>query len=344
MTDLVVGGGAVGSLIAWALASGGRDVAVVRRGQEVEAAPADIVVAGPGGERRSSRITSVGRPRDLSTAPELIVFAVKVPDLAAAAASCGAWPGTPSLTIENGVGAEAIVAGARQDAALIAGSVTASVDVAPDGMVTRLNRGGIGLAPVRGDVEGLITALARAFDAAGLRSAKIDDAAAMKWSKLLANLVGNASSGIVDRSPAELYEDSSVFALERRQLLEALAVMRRLGVSPIALPGADIRLLSLAIRLPSAISRPILQRVVRGARGGKDPSLRVQARSGSGPSEIDWLNGAVASAAEELGGSAPINRRLTTLFHEVLEDPARRAWFRDRPDRFVEAMGAAVAP
>jgi 2-dehydropantoate 2-reductase len=108
----------------------------------------------------------------------------------------------------------------------------------------------------------------------------------------------------------------------------------------VALPGADARLLAVGIRLPPVLVRPILRRVVVGARGGKDPSLRLHATSGSGPSEVDWLNGAVADAAEKLGGAAPVNRRLTTLLHEVLDDPARREWFSGRPDRLVEAVEA----
>jgi 2-dehydropantoate 2-reductase len=339
MTDLVVGGGAVGSLIAWALATGGRDVAIVRRSKEGGAGPAEVAVIDPGGERHTATVTEVARPDDLATAPELIVFAVKMFDLDAAAASCAVWPSAAALTVSNGVGAEEIVAAVRPKAGLIAGSVTASVERAGDGTVTRLNRGGIGLAPVRGEVDGLMADLVSAFAAAGLRTGRLGDAAAMKWSKLLANLVGNASCAIVDLSPGELYADARVFAIERRQLLEAIAVMRRLRLSPVALPGADVRLLALGFRLPPVLARPILQRVVGSARGGKDPSLRVHARSGVGPSEVDWLNGAVASAAEGLGGVAPVNRALTKLLHEVLADPARREWFRARPDRLAEAVG-----
>jgi 2-dehydropantoate 2-reductase len=342
MTDLVVGGGAVGTLIAWALATGGREVAIVRRRNEGGPTPAEVAVIDPAGHRRTARVTEVARPGDLPAAPELIVFAVKMFDLAASAGSCSAWPSATSLTVSNGIGAELIVAESRPGAGLIAGSVTASVERAGDGAFTRLNRGGIGLAPLRGDVDQLIGSLMTAFAAAGLPNGRIDDAAAMKWSKLLANLVGNATSAIVDRPPAELYADPGVFAVERRQLLEALAVMRRLGLSPVALPGADVRLLAAGVRLPPVLARPILRLVVSGARGGKDPSLRVHARSGSGQSEVDWLNGAVAEAAEGLGGVAPVNRRLTTLLHEVLADPARREWFSGRPDRLVEAIDARV--
>jgi 2-dehydropantoate 2-reductase len=342
MTDLVVGGGAVGTLIAWALATGGRDVAIVRRANEPGLAAAEVAVVDPAGERRTARVTEVGRPLDLPAPPELIVFAVKMFDLAEAAASCAAWPSATSLTVSNGVGAEQMVAEIRPGAGLIAGSVTVSVERAADGSIARRNRGGIALAPVGGDVERLIEELLAAFSTAGLPTGRLDDAAAMKWSKLLANLVGNATSAIVDRTPAELYADPAVFAVERRQLLESLAVMRRLGLSPRALPGADTRLLAAGMRLPPVLARPILRRIVGGARGGKDPSLRVQARSGARPSEVDWLNGAVADAAERLGGVARVNRRLTTLLHEVLADQDRREWFRGRPDRLVEAVEASA--
>jgi 2-dehydropantoate 2-reductase len=315
-------------------------VAIVRRAKVDEPSQAEVALVDPAGDRRTARVTEVARPSDLSAPPELIVFAVKMFDLAAAAASCAAWPSATSFTVSNGVGAEQIVTDVRPIAGLIAGSVTASVELVAERSVSRLNRGGIGLAPVSGDVDRLIRDLLVAFAAAGLPTGRVDDAVAMKWSKLLANLVGNATSAIVDRPPAELYGDPGIFRIERRQLLEALAVMRRLGLSPVALPGADVRLLAVGIRLPPVLVRPILRRVVVGARGGKDPSLRLHATSGAGPSEVDWLNGAVAEAAEKLGGAAPVNRRLTMLLHEVLADPARRESFRGRPDRLVDAVEA----
>jgi 2-dehydropantoate 2-reductase len=340
MTDLVVGGGAVGTLLAFTLASGGRDVALVRRRMTGPPRGGEIAVVSVDGVRRVASVTEMATAGDLAGPPELIVFAVKMFDLADAVASCAMWPEATSLTPANGVGAEEIVRRDRPDAGLIAGSLTVSVETLPDGAVARLNRGGIGLAVAHGDVAPLASALVAAFAGGGIRARRLDDSRAMKWSKLLANLVGNASSAIVDRSPAELYGDPAAFRVERRQLLEALAVMRRLGLSPVALPGADVRLLAAAVRLPPILARPILQRVVVGARGGKDPSLRVHARSGAGPSEVNWLNGAVADAASSLGGVAPVNRRLTTLLHEVLADPARRDFFRGRPDRLVEAIEA----
>lgn len=339
MTDLVVGGGAVGSLIAWGLARGGRDVAIVRRRLDGPARPATVTVVGRTGERGDAAVTEVRGPADLASAPELIVFAVKMFDLEAAVASCDTWPEAVALTVSNGVGAEELVAD-RRSGGLIAGSVTASVEVAPDGSIHRLNRGGIALAPVRGAVGGLIETLVRSFGTAGLRAVSHDDAAAMKWSKLVANLVANATSAIVDVSPADVYGDPGLYRIERRQLLEAFGVMRLKALEPVSLPGVDVRLLRLGLRLPDPLVRPIIRRAVAGARGRKDPSLRLHAGSGSGPTEVAWLNGAVAEEAARHGRAAPVNRRLAELVASVVADPERQNWFRGRPDRLVEAVGA----
>jgi 2-dehydropantoate 2-reductase len=344
MTDLIVGGGAVGTFLASALVTAGRDVAIVRRRLDGPPRSGEVSVIGRDGRRHSAAVTEVASPADLAGPPELIVFAVKLYDLAGAVASCDAWPGATALTPLNGVGAEEIVLDGRPDAGLIAGSLTVSLDPQPDGSVARLNRGGIGLAPVRGEVGPTIDGLVRALAAGGVTARSYPDARAMKWSKLVANLVGNATSAIVDLPPEAVYADEGGFDVERRQLLEVLAVIHRLGMAPVALPGVDVRLLALAVRLPAIIGRPILRRVVAAGRGGKDPSLRIGARSGPGPSEVAWLNGAVARAATELGGEARVNRRLAELVEEILADPTRRSWFSGRPDRLAAAVDGPGQP
>jgi 2-dehydropantoate 2-reductase len=312
---LVIGAGAVGTFLGATLEAGGEQVHLVRRGAQPDS---------PAGGQEP---------------PEIILVAVKMPDLPGAIEAAARWPDATLVAVENGVGADQLLLATRPAGGLIAASLTTSVERGPDGSSRRLSRGGIVLAPVRGEVQPTIERLVRAFSAGGLRARSTPNAAAMRWSKLLINLMGNASGAIVDLDPVAVYRDPGLFRLERRQIREALAVMKGLGLRPIRLFGADARLLPIAMRLPAALVQPILVRVVAAGRGGKRPSLHLHLEAGSGaPSEVEWLNGAVAQAAQELGRSAPVNARLAELVDACNGDPERRAWFRGRPERLLAAF------
>ena len=75
-------------------------------------------------------------------------------------------------------------------------------------------------------------------------------------------------------------------------------------------------------------------------RGGKSPSLRRHLQLGGGPSEVGWLNGAVADAARRLGQRAPVNTRLAEIVAECSGDAGRWAGFRGRPERLLAELAA----
>jgi 2-dehydropantoate 2-reductase len=329
---LVVGAGAIGSLLGWALAVGGIDVTIVRRRASTIGA-AKLVVEPPYG-RPAVAPVAVVRTIDGTAQPDVILIAVKQYDLAEAVAALAAMPQAIVVTAQNGIGAENHVAGTRPVQGLIAASVTASVELAPDGTVRWLRRGGIGLAAARGHVEPALATLLDAFGQSGLDARRYADADAMKWSKLVANLVGNATSALLDMAPQAIYAEPTLFAIERAQLREAVAVVRGLNLRLVDLPGAPVRLLAAALGLPAAVARPVLARAVGGARGGKDPSLRAAVGTG-GPTEVHWLNGAVVRAAAHAGLAVPVNARLERLVNEVATDADRRRWFARRPDRLI---------
>jgi 2-dehydropantoate 2-reductase len=289
-------------------------------------------------------VISVHAPADVVPDPDLVILAVKAFSVPDALRSLPPWPGTQLLTVQNGVGSEEVALTARPAAALVAASLTSAVALDDDG-VRWLRRGGLGLATVAGSTEGTIERLDRAFSSAGLPVRRYPDWRAMKWSKLLANIAGNAVSALVDRSPGEVYRDPVLFALEREQVREAVAVMRRLGLRPVGLPGAWVPGLVLGMRVHPSLGRRVLSRVLAGARGGKAPSLRAHVARDGGPSEVGWLNGAVAREGERLGLRTPVNAALARLVESAATDPAVRDALRDRPDRLVVAVrdGGIVA-
>ena len=126
-------------------------------------------------------------------------------------------PDAPALAVGNGVGADETLEEARTSG-IIAGSLTTAIALdRAAGTVRRLSRGGLGLAPVRGVDVAHVERIAASLVAGGLRVASLRDAAAMRWSKLLANLLGNATSAILDVDPVDVYRDPMLFDVERRQ-------------------------------------------------------------------------------------------------------------------------------
>jgi 2-dehydropantoate 2-reductase len=331
----VVGAGAVGTLLGGLLAAAGAEVTLVDARVPVDA-PLDVIIHEPGGREVAARVRRAGRLADVQGAPDLVVLAVKMFDITGALDDLAAWPAATVLTIQNGIGAEELVASARPGAGLVAGSLTSPVERPGPAEVRWRGRGGIALAVVAGDAGADADWLAAAFATAGLPARRLDDPRAMKWSKLLGNLVGNALSALADREPAAIYADPVLFDLERRQLVETLAVMRAARIPVVALPAADVRLLALAIRLPAPLSRAVLRRVVGGARGGKSPSLRLHLQSAEGPTEAAWLNGAVARAGAVAGVPTPVNAALARLLDAVVGDPELRDELAARPHRIAE--------
>lgn len=342
----MVGAGAVGSFLGALLGSAGHEVTLVRIFEPDSERPVELVR--PDGSRTTIPVHRVTHTADAQE-PDLILVAVKMPVLREALEPTLRWPATPTLTVENGIGAYEIAAEMRPRAPQIAGSVTAPIAPANEDEVRWLGRGGIGLAAVAPDAEPFVPGLLDDFGRAGLRAASLESAPAMKWSKLLANLIANASGAILDMDARAIYSDRHLFAMERRQLLEALAVMAGLGLRPVAIPGAAIPWLARGARLPSWIGRPILARTLGDARAGKMPSLRIHVRATppDGPSpertEVAWMNGAVAEQGARLGIATPVNRVLATLTDQIASDPQRRAWFRGHPERLLAEIETARA-
>jgi 2-dehydropantoate 2-reductase len=335
---VVVGGGAVGSLLAWALSTGGAGVTLIRRRPMTpERGSIAINRRGPSEPARVTIVSSIGA---VDGRVDAILLAVKAYDVEATVGSLPASPAT-IVTVQNGISSEEVVLDNRPSDALVAASLTASVELATDGSVRWRRRGGIGLAPAREGGPATAGEFASVFRRGGLPARVYPDWRAMKWSKLIGNLVGNATSALLDMPPRAIYSDPALFEIERAQLREAFAVMRALGLKPVALSGADIRPLELGLRAPALVARPILSRIVASARGGKDPSLRIGMTAGNGPparSEISWLNGAVARTGAALGVPTPVNAALVDLVERSMTDADLRTTLRRQPSNLVTML------
>jgi 2-dehydropantoate 2-reductase len=217
---------------------------------------------------------------------------------------------------------------------VIAGTVTSSVARREVGDITLEKLRGVGLA----DGHPLSLCLWEALNGANLNARLYPRPADMKWSKMLTNLMVNATVAILDMQPSAVLAHPGLFRLEISMLREALAVMKAQGISVVDTPRTPVRLLALAVYLPAFFSRPLMVRTVGGGRGGKMPSFHIDLHAGRGKSEVEWLNGAVARYGEKFGVPAPVNKQLTEILSGMTRGEIPLSEFRGKPEKLLEKL------
>ena len=316
---LIIGSGATGTYVGGQLALDGQHVVFLERPHRVSRFKEEGIHINISGQ-----VYSGSPPRVVGSLKEGVengpydvgIFALKAyhtRDMAEQLAKIEG-PIPPLLCLQNGIGNEDILAQQLGAEAVIPGTITTSVSKTAPGHITVRKKRGLGVA---GGLP-LSDRLVGAFRAAGIQASAYEDSRSMKWTKLVTNLMANASCAILDMAPGEIYADRDLYRLEIKQLREALAVMRAQGLAPVSLPGIPTKLLIWIIRSwPPALSQPLLARVIQGGRGGKMPSFHVDLYGGKTRSEVDFLNGAVVQAGAQYGVDTPVNdllkRRLLAL-------------------------------
>lgn len=340
MKILVYGAGAVGGYLGGKLAQRGHSVALVCRPDTAEQINAQGLVITEPGSLTNQQVTafgSLGQAAERFPDAELIILGMKSYDLAPAMSALAATSLAPStiMTTQNGIGIEEIVSRNAGSACVVAGAVTIPVRrEAGNHLIVEKRGRGLGLAAVDGGIT--IDPLETMLSATGIETVAIADYRAMKWSKALLNSMSNATSAILDMSPRELYQIPAIVDLESRMLRETLAVMDRLQIPVVDLPGAPVRWLVRGIRLgPYLLMRAILRRGVAGSRGDKMPSFHIDFQSGRKQSEVVFHNGAIADAGAAAGLVVTVNRALNDILMELVRGNADPATYAHRPDRLV---------
>jgi len=136
------------------------------------------------------------------------------------------------LCLSNGVENEAALAFVLGADKVIAGTVTSSVSRGAIGEITLEKLRGVGV----GDGHPLSLCLWEALHGAYLKARLFPRPTDMKWSKLLTNLMANATVAILDMPASEVLAHPGLFRIEIAILREALAVMKAQGIRVVDLP------------------------------------------------------------------------------------------------------------
>ena len=352
MKFLLIGAGAVGCWIGANLMRAGHDVTFVGRSKFVDAVRSDglRVKLPDGNEWQLQNIAAaISVSAAMHAAPfDAVIACMKAYAVADALTElrphADALQSATFIPFQNGVGSDDLFADAFGAERVVAATLTSPVSLeAPNVVRLERARGGVGLAPlrplspwgiaartgwrgwVRGNLGSPLTSdVTHVFTSASLLHTRLyADARSLRWSKLLLNIVGNATSAILDKTVAEIYMDPLWSQAELRMLRECVCVIDAQRIKVVNLPGAPAAWLARAIRaLPDALLRPVMLRAFAKARGDKRPSFYYDVAQRTGRSEVSWLNGAIADAGTRLGVPTPVNATLTEVLSELVKPDA----------------------
>ena len=240
---LVFGVGAIGTYIGGSLVLAGHQVVFLEQARAVQ----ELQVRGLRLELPNTSDTpiivlpsSFAMAGSLSEAMrqdpfDVAIYALKSFDTAAALEGMKSFAGQmpPILCLSNGVENEQALAEVLGPDKVIAGTVTSSVARRAAGDIRLERLRGVGVA----DRHPLSLCLWEVLNGASLKARLYLHSADMKWSKMLTNLMVNASVAILDMPPQAVLAHPGMFRLEIAVLREALAVMKAQGIRVVDLPG-----------------------------------------------------------------------------------------------------------
>ena len=354
---LSFGAGAIGTYIGGSLALAGYPVVFVEQPKVVEELRSRGLRLDLSADERRKALalnTGAGATRAFTLAPssfviassleealrygpfDVALFALKSFDTQAALGGMKPFADKlpPLLCLSNGVSNEPAIAVALGQDKVIYGTVTSAIGRRGAGDIVLERLRGVGVA--KGHV--LSEKVHAALRAAYLNSRLFEDAASMKWSKMLTNLIANPTSAILDMTAAEVFANKALYKLEIEMLKECLAVMEAQGLQVVDLPGTPVRALAFATTLPLWLSKPFLGRAAGAGRGAKMPSFHIDLYSGRGKSEVEFLHGAVVRAGEKYHVPTPVNKVLTETLVALTNGQISREEFAHKPEKLLAKL------
>ncbi|NWG33489.1 MAG: 2-dehydropantoate 2-reductase [Chloroflexi bacterium] len=345
---LTFGAGAIGTYIGGSLALAGHQVVFVEQPRVVEelrqrGMRLDLTLDARRKTKDAHRLDSsafvvvASLEEALRYGPfDLALFALKSFDTAAALEGIKPFADKmpPILCLSNGVANEPAIAEVLGADRVLYGTVTSAVGRRGAGDIVLEKLRGVGIA--RG--HALSEKLNDAFNKAFLNSRLYDDAASMKWSKMLTNLIANPASAILDMTAAQVFAHKDLYRIEIEMLKECLAVMQAQGLQVVDLPGTPVRALAWATKLPLWLSKPFLARAAGAGRGAKMPSFHIDLYAGRGKSEVDYLHGEVVRAGRQYNVPTPVNQLLTETLMALTRGEIPLEEFAHKPEKLLSKV------
>ncbi|MQM28102.1 2-dehydropantoate 2-reductase [Glycomyces albidus] len=316
----VYGAGSIGCYVGGRLAAAGVDVVFVGRERVAgEVRAHGLTITDLDGAKERIEAPRYETTPEAAAGADLVLVTVKSGATAEAADQLAPLlrPGTPVVSLQNGLRNPRVLRAGLPEAEVVPGMVAFNVVHQGEG---RVHRGTDGRVEVQ--AHPALDAHLADFARAGVPLALHEDLVGVQAGKLLLNLNNpiNALSGLPLRTELSQRAYRRVLARAQREALDAY---RAAGIRPAKTAGADPRLLPVVLGLPDALFTRLAAAML-----AIDPHARSSTwddLEAGKPTEVDYLNGEIAALAAEHGTTAPVNERLTALVHEA-ERGGRRDW------------------
>ncbi len=314
MKIAIIGAGAIGGLIAGYLKIKGEDVSLVGHADAVEAIE-------KGGLRiqglRGNFSIEIDVSRQINSQAQLIILATKTQDIEAALKENQNFSrsATTILTTQNGVAADNIVAKYAPKENIVSSIVMFGATSLEPGKIVHNFEGSwiiSGLFKENGaKVVQISHVLRKIFPVI-----VTEDFKGMKYLKIFVN-ANNCLPAILGGSMQEVFSDLEVSRISIAIWKEGIEIINKAGINLISLPDFPLERITKLTSLPTLQAASIFSGIMTNL--SKEPlygSILQSIKRGK-PSEIDYINGEFINLAQEHNLSAPLNKKLVEMVHQV---------------------------
>ncbi len=302
MKVVVLGAGAMGSVMGGFLAKGGHEVALVDVWKEaVEKINRDgLTIEDKSGDAQTIKVCATDSLASAGTADLVVVF-VKCyhTETAVRSALPIIGPGTIVLSLQNGWGNGPRIAAIAGEEKLLLGVCYHSATVAGPGHVLHVGKGMTFIGELNGKMSERLARVAKAFTASGIEVTATPAVLKEIWSKLALNACTLPTSALLRFYAPQLVQHEPMLDLMRGLLREVVAVANAQDI-PLDFDERWGAIMGLLKRCAPNAKSSMLQDVEKG---------RI--------TEIDVINGAIVEAGQRLGIPTPYNDSMLKLIKSL---------------------------
>jgi len=316
MKIVVIGAGAIGSVIGGLLSRAGEDVTLIGRKPHVDAINQNgLILEGKSGKM----VIQIKAAENLDFKPDLVLLAVKTQDVKTSMRKIQPYlSGVTIVTMQNGVRSDDLVAGILGRENVVSSVVTfnslflepgKALFSTPFGKTALLLGEPFGAKGNR--LQGLSALLNKALptDISG-------DIRGAHWAKLLWNL-NTAVPAVTGLPMQEGNQYPQIRELNINLMKEGLEVIKLAGIKTADIPGMPLSLMEMIVQMPLPESSSVMKDSIKSLGELSILGSILQSIKRGKSTEVDYLNGEIVNLGKKKGIPTPVNTLIVELVHQI---------------------------